>query len=200
MMREIDRMFGQRRTEPSDSSRRNPENKAITTISKAHNAALEKGEDHPSKTDIDRANMSPKDREESLTLELMESGRPANDARTLAQGIVHNQEGYLFNAAQVPGYLMFDVRSSNGVLSINLNTEHEIYDLINSVERDIQENADENNPAFQAAVAIRILLLCWAQMEDQTGSPGERMQIQNIANNWGRHVDRVIKQLRDRTQ
>ena len=199
MMREIDRMFGQRRAEPSDSGRRNPEHKAITTTSKAHSAALETGEDQPSKTDIDRSNMAPKEREESLTLELIESGRPADDARTLAQGIVQNQEGYLFNAAQVPGYLMFDVRSSNGVLNINLNTEHEIYDLINSVERDIQENADENDPAFQAAVAIRILLLCWAQMEDQTGSPGERMQIQNIASNWGRHVDRVIKQLRDRT-
>ena len=87
---------------------------------------------------------------------------------------------------------MFNVRSNQGVLHINLNTDHDIYDLIEHIEDEIDENADENDPAFQASVAIRLLLLSWARMEDQTEAREERIQIQNISNNWGRQSAKLL--------
>ena len=87
---------------------------------------------------------------------------------------------------------------NQGVLHINLNTDHPIYDLLKNVEGRLNENGDENDPAFQAIVAIRLLLSSWARMEDQTESKEERTRIQDISMNWGRQVDKVINQLRER--
>lgn len=198
MMAEIGLMFKQRRKTLTENGRRTPERKAVKTATDADREAVATGEEAPTKTDEDRERIPSKDREDGLTQQFVESGQSDQDARHLAKILIQEDLSYQFNPEQLDGYQMFRVRSNQGVLHINLNTDHAVYDLLQHVEDRIDENVDENHPAFQAIVAIRLLLSSWARMEDQTESKEERIRIQDIAMNWGRQVDKVINQLRER--
>ncbi len=201
MMREIGQMFARRRgADPSDGSKRrkNPETKAVETQTEADRDAVASGKENPTKTDEARAQIPPQERQEGLKKQFIETGHTEERAKQLAKLLVEQGISYQFNPAQLDGYLIFNVRSNQGVLHINLNTDHPIYDLLKHIEDSLPENSDENDPAFQSSVAIRLLLSSWARMEDQTELSAERRQIQDIANNWGRQVDKVFRQLRDR--
>ena len=125
-------------------------------------------------------------------------GQAPEDAQQLARWLIEEDLSYQFNSAQLDGFQMFNVRSNQAVLHINLNTDHPIYDLLKHIEGDLDDNVDESAPAFQASVAIRLLLSSWARMEDQTESRDDRARIQDIGMNWGRQVDKVINYLRER--
>ena len=116
----------------------------------------------------------------------------------MARELVTEDLSYKFTPAQLDGYQMFRVRSEYGILNIQLNTDHRIYDLIDQIEERIGPGVDEDDPAFEAIVALRLLLSSWARMEDQTESRDERTRIQDIAMNWGRQVDKVMSRLRER--
>lgn len=201
MMRQIRQMFAQRRQKPAPTSSgpTSPEDKATETATEADKEAVKAGKELPSPTDKDRSEMPAIERESGLVEQFVESGQTEEAARELAQKLVKEGLGYHFGPAQLDGYQMFSVRSSQGVLHINLNTEHPIYDLLSHIEGSLDEGSiDENDPVFQATVAIRLLLSAWARMEDQTAERNARMEIQNTAQTWGRHADKMINQLRDR--
>ncbi len=198
MMATIRQMFAQRRPQPHGPTTNNPEKKAAKTATEADRDAMESGKENPTKTDRDRDDIPPEDREAELTKQFMNAGQTAQDAKTLAKLLVQEGLSYQFNSMQLDGFQIFNVRSNQGVLHINLNTDHPIYDLLKHIEDDLPEDVDENNPAFQASVAIRLLLSSWARMEDQTESREQRAHIQDTAMNWGRQVDKAISQLRDR--
>ena len=198
MMREIRQMFAQRRDPPKKGGKRSPEKKAVKTATDADRGAIESGREQPTKTDRDRKQIPPEKREAGLTEQFVESGQAAQVAQQIARMLVQEDLSYQFNPAQLDGYQMFNVRSNQGVLHINLNTDHPIYDLLRHVEGRLAENGNESDPAFQAIVAIRLLLSSWARMEDQTESREERTRIQDIAMNWGRQADKFINQLRER--
>ena len=201
MMREIRQMFEQRRAVPEKggkNTRGNPASKAAKTATDADREAIKAGNEVPTQTDRDREQIPPKEREAGLTEQFVESGQAHSDAQQLAKRLVEEELSYQFSPAQLDGFQMFNVRRPYGILQINLNTDHPIYDLLRHIEDDLDENADESDPAFQASVAIRLLLSSWARMEDQTESRDERMHIQHIAANWGRQVDKVINHLRER--
>ena len=198
MMRQITQTFEQRRNPLKKDGRRTPENKAVETATEADRDAIAAGIETPTSTDIDRDQIPSEVREASLTDQFIGSGKSDKDARQIAKWLVEEDLSYQFNPAQLDGFQMFNVRSNQGVLHINLNTDHPIYDALKHIENDLDENVDENDPAFQAIVAIRLLLSSWARMEDQTESREERTRIQDISINWGRQVDKVIKQLRER--
>ena len=201
MMSEIRQMFAQRRVirdGDKQGSGRNPASKAAKTATDADREAIKAGNEVPTKTDRDREQIPPEEREAGLTSQFVESGQAYSDAQQLAKRLVEENLSYQFNSDQLDGYKMFNVRSNQAILHINLNTDHPIYDLLRHIEDDLDENVDESDPAFQASVAIRLLLSSWARMEDQTESRDERMHIQYIAENWGRQVDKVINHLRER--
>ena len=198
MMREIRQMFSQRRDIRNGGKRRNPERKAAKTATDADRDALAAGKETPTQTDIDRERIPTQEREARLTEQFVESGQSDHDAQQLAKLLVQEELSYQFNSDQLDGYLIFNVRSNQGILHINLNTDHPIYDLLKHIEDGLPEDVDESNPAFQASVAIRLLLSSWARMEDQTEAREDRIRIQDIASNWGRQVDKAISQLRDR--
>ena len=203
MMSQIRQMFNQKRTQRdggSSGSQRNPEQKAATTATEADRQAVAAGDEQPTKTDIDRDRISPEEREKGLTEQFVELGQAQEDAQQLARRLIQEDLSYQFNSSQLDGSLMFNVRSNQAVLHINLNTDHPIYDLLKHIEGELDDNVDEDNPAFQASVAIRLLLSSWARMEDQTESREERTRIQNIAINWGRQVEKVISYLRERSE
>ena len=198
MMREIQKMFTQRRSTTNTDGRRSPEKKAVKTATDADRDAIAIGVEQPTRTDKDRTEIPSEEREAGLTKQFIESGQSGQDAQQLARMLVQEDLSYQFNPAQLPGSLIFSVESKYGVLHINLNMDHPIYDLLRHVEGRLDENSDEADPAFQAIVAIRLLLSSWARMEDQTESKEERTRIQDIAWHWGRQVDKVINQLRER--
>ena len=201
MMSQIRQMFAQKRGSDSNGrqgSQRNPEHKAAKTATEADREAVAAGAEQPTKTDKDRDRIPPEEREEGLTEQFVELGQAPEDAQQLARRLIEEDLAYQFNSTQLDGFQMFNVRSNQAVLHINLNTDHPIYDLLKHIEGDLDDNVDESDPAFQASVAIRLLLSSWARMEDQTESRDERARIQDIAMNWGRQVDKVINYLRER--
>ena len=202
MMREISRMFNQRQPvePPRGTTRRNPASKAAKTATDADKDAIDAGIETPTETDQDRENIPPDVREEALTDQFIKLGQAAEDARVLAHRLIEEGLAYQFNHDQLDGFQMFNVRRNQGILHINLNTDHPIYRLLEHIEHDLDENVDESDPAYQASVAIRLLLSSWARMEDQTDSQDERMRIQDIAMTWGRQVDKVVRYLRERDE
>ena len=199
MMEKIRQMFAQKRKSVGTTDgKKTPEGKAVKTQTVADRDAIESGAEKKTRTDIDREEIATEERMAGLAEQFIASGQPEDEARELARVLVQGDLSYQFNPAQLDGYQIFNVRSNQGVLHINLNTDHPIYDLINHVEDRLSEESDENDPAFQAIVALRLLLSSWARMEDQTESREERTRIQDIAMNWGRQVDKVINQLRER--
>ncbi len=199
MMDQIRQMFAQKRkSDGTGGGKKTPEAEAVRTQTNADKEAIESGAEKKTPTDIDREEIGTQERMDGLTEQFMASGQPEGEARALARALVQDNLSYQFNPQQLDGYQMFNVRSNQGVLHINLNTDHPIYDLISHVEDQLSDEDDEDDPAFQAIVALRLLLSSWARMEDQTESRDERTRIQDIAMNWGRQVDKVINQLRER--
>ena len=197
MMQQIRQMFAQKR-KPPGGGKKTPEGKAVRTQTDADKEAIKAGAERKTRTDIDREQIPSEERQATLTGLFIESGQPEEEARELARVLVQEDISYQFNPAQLDGFQMFNVRSIQGVLHINLNTEHPIYDLLSHLEDRLSTEIDESDPAFQAIVALRLLLSSWARMEDQTESREERTRIQDIAMNWGRQVDKVINHLRER--
>ena len=175
-----------------------PAGTAVQTATDADREAVAAGEERPTETDLDRQRISPEIREAALTEQFKELGQADQDAQELARYLVEGELSYQFNSEQLDGYQLFRVRSNHGVLHINLNIDHPVYDFLRHIEDDLSATSKLDGPAFQAIVAIRLLLASWARMEDQTESRDQRMRIQDIAMNWGRHVDKHISQLRER--
>ena len=198
MMRDIRQMFAQKRTEETGDGPGNPERRAVKTATDADRDAIAGGMEQPTATDRERETKSPEERIQGLTRLYIDDGQTGDDAQQLARMLVDEDLSYQFKPLQLDGYQMFNVRSNQGVLHINLNTDHPVYDLLKYIENDLKEGASEDHPAFLASVAIRLLLSSWARMEDQTESREERTRIQDISMRWGRQVDKVISRLRER--
>ena len=199
MMDQIHQMYKQKRNSRTRSDgKKTPETKAADTATQADREAMKAGTEQPTHTDRDRENTPQEERVEGLTKQFEEQGQSRDEAAELARVLVEDDLSYQFNSIQLDGYQIFNVRSNQGILHINLNTDHPIYDLIQHIEDSIDENVDENDPAFQATVALRLLLSSWARMEDQTHNRDERIRLQDTAMDWGRQVDKVINQLRER--
>ena len=199
MMRAIRQMFAQRRPTPAPSPEQpTSEDTAVRTATDADREAIAAGVEQPTQTDRDRQHIPKDERREGLAEQFKSLGQAADDARELASRLVDEDLSYQFNSSQLDGYQMFNVRSNQGVLHINLNTDHPIYDLLKHLDRRLGGDAGAGDPVFLATVAMRLLLSSWARMEDQTESTLERRRIQDTAINWGRQVDKFISQLRDR--
>ena len=198
MMQQIRKMFAHKRNLPIGPQRRNPAKTATKTATDADRSAIEEGREQPTKTDKERERKSPDERISGLKKVYVNEGLTDSDAQLLAKELVDEELNYLFNPTQLDGYQMFSVRSIQGVLHINLNIDHPIYDLIKHIEGDLDKNAKENDPGFLGTVAIRLLLSSWARMEDQTESREERTRMQDINMRWGRQIDKVFAQLRER--
>ena len=96
-----------------------------------------------------------------------------SDAQQLAKRLVEENLSYQFNSDQLA-----DTRCSmcaRAILHINLNTDHPIYDLLTS--KMTLTKMSMRSDAFQASVAIRLLLSSWARMEDPKLSPADSISL-----------------------
>ena len=200
MMGEIRSMFARRREKPPGPGvPPTPEEVAVDTATAADREAVEAGEEPPSQTDLDRDAIPAEDRERGLAEQFRQDGHTQEDAQALAKRIVAEGTAYKFGSRQLDGSQMFSVRRSDGVLQIYLNTDHEIYDLLRHIEDKSLRKIERSDPLFQSIVTIRLLISAWARMEDQTDPQRDRARIQNTAIDWGRHVEKNLSYLRERT-
>lgn len=201
MMDTIKEMFSQRRNaiSPDDPDITPPPSRtAELTATVADREHIETGQEMPTQTDIDREKLPPEDRIRELASDFMEAGQAEEDAQKRAIRLVEEKGSYAFSSEQLDGHLMFNVRRRSGVLRINLNTDHQVYELLSHIEDKLDDEVDRDDPSYQATVLIRLLLSSWARMEDQTESRDDRTRIQEIAFNWGRQVDKVLRYLREK--
>ena len=201
MMREIRQMFARRRPSPSPAkpgARTTTEEAAVETATAADREAVEAGAEQPTQTDKERESIPPADRERDLAEQYVADGHTRENARAMAEHVVSGGSGYKFASTYLDGSQMFSVRSIQGVLHIYLNTEHAIYDLLRHIEDDAASDLEESDPLFESIVAIRLLLSAWARMEDQTDARADRMRIQNTAQDWGRHAEKMLSHMRER--
>ena len=197
MMNAIKGMFERKRSLGNIKGKETPTSKAVRTASQADTEALRTGKERPSQTDRDRQNIPRSEREAGLTEMFEDFGHTPQVAAQEARRLVQEGIFYQFNPLQLDGFQMFSVRSEQGVLQINLNTDHPIYDLLKHIEGNFEMDIQEEDPAFQASVAIRLLLSSWARMEDQKALKEEKMEIQELARDWGKQAYGVLKQLRE---
>ncbi len=134
MISRINNLFEQRRPDSRNGRRRTAARKAARTATIADRDAISAGTERPTKTDRDRANISAKDRIAGLAEQFKESGQTDQVAYSLARMLIREDLAYQFNSTQLDGFQMFNVRSNQGILHINLNTDHPIYDLLRHIE------------------------------------------------------------------
>ena len=103
-----------------------------------------------------------------------------------AREIVLNGTRYQFLPQELDGSQMFNVRRREGVLFVGLNMHHPLYEFVQYLEQ------HEEQPAHQAAAALRTLLLAWARTEDVTASEQMRTHIQDFAIRWGNQAAMML--------
>ena len=197
MMGEIDQRFEQRPeragTQSSDGKPATIDDTAIEALTNATRQGVETQEEPQTQTDIERDQLEEAERIQALTQDLVEGGQAKEVAEQIATNTVQRDHWYTITRSQVDGYRMFSVRSPGGILSVRLNINNNIYELINQIDREAEEN--ENEVARKATIVIRAMILSWARMEDGTEDKDRRMELQGLSERWGRAVHHVLSEL-----
>lgn len=115
---------------------------------------------------------------EALTEEFESEGLP--NAREKALSITRAGIKYLFQETEVPGAVIFDVKSKAGTIIININSRHpasqHLFELL-------ENSADKkDSPALKA---LKLLLSAWARLEDEAGDQ-TRQELEDIRSDWGK--------------
>ena len=197
LLRDIELMFTRRREQRREvdelgqpSYEPSPENEAAKLASDAVKDGLDEGRETPTATDKDHEEAEPVRQEQ---IEDYLAGQGFEDAGTIAAALVRNDFRFDFKSVNGRGFEMFTCDSRGGVLFVNLNINHQLYEFINFIEQ--EADANENPVVWKAAVGLRTLLLAWSRMEDQIESPERTQEVQSIATDWGRQASMVLRQL-----
>ena len=121
MMRQIQQMYNQKRSPRTrNDGKKTPETKAAATATDADREAIKAGTEQPTNTDRDRENTPQEERIDGLTKQFEEQGQSSDEAAELARSLVEGDLSYQFNSIQLDAYQIFNVRSNQGILHINL--------------------------------------------------------------------------------
>ena len=197
MLRDIEQLFRERRAlrkqmRAARTGALTPEAEAEERATRAHEQHLATGEPK-TRTDRDHDELSEGERKKGLTDFL--SGEGADDPQGTAVTILRSESRYKFLPRRLAGYQMFAVESVAGELIVSLNIDHPLHKFLTVLE---ERSEDLWDPLVrESAVAIRTLLLAWAQMEDGIEVLERRQDMQDIAVRWGREARDVLAQLAD---
>ena len=188
MAQEIKQMFANRRKgDDAGDSKSDPSDEAIGIATRALDDDIKRGLPR-TETDQQRMDMPTDEREAAISRDLSQNNVPNPEKR--ARDIVRNNFAYEFVDVSGYGSVMFTVEQGPGILYVKLNINHDLYNLLSFLKE-----KDDERSAHQAAVAIRVLLLAWARMEDLTHDAGQREDVQNVAIRWGRVAKDVLAQI-----
>ncbi|WP_333746270.1 hypothetical protein [Streptomyces sp. IBSBF 2950] len=84
-----------------------------------------------------------------------------------------------FIASKFPGPDMFEFEHLPGVTQVIINTHHPMGDAM--------ANAILNEGDSDASLALRLLILSWARMEDETPTSGRVRKLREVRMDWGRY-------------
>jgi hypothetical protein len=129
----------------------------------------------------DQGEKLPQDqRAQELEKELIAEGVSEQQAKEIAVAYVRSNLKFLFQEAEIPGPVIFDVKSKAGTIIININTRHPAREHLFELLR--QENTETETPALKA---LKLLLSAWARLEDEAGDQ-RRQQLEDTRQDWGR--------------
>jgi hypothetical protein len=134
------------------------------------------------KGESDRSEKLPvAEREKQLQEVLVSEGVPEPVAKQIAVEYVRSNVKFLFQEAEIPSPVMFDVKSKAGTLIVLINTKHpareHFFDLLK------QEGAETDTPAQKA---LKLLLSAWARLEDESAGTGRKQILEDARQDWGR--------------
>lgn len=84
-----------------------------------------------------------------------------------------------FIASKFPGPDMFEFEHFPGMTQVIINTHHPMGDAM--------ANAILNEGDSDASLALRLLILSWARMEDEAPSSGRGRKLREVRMDWGRY-------------
>ncbi|QRV25847.1 hypothetical protein I6J39_34945 (plasmid) [Streptomyces californicus] len=84
-----------------------------------------------------------------------------------------------FIASRFPGPDMFELEHLPGMMQVIINTHHPMGD---AMAKAILSEGDSD-----ASLALRLLILSWARMEDETPSSGRGKSPREVRKEWGRY-------------
>ena len=197
MMSEIQRRFEQRparvnTVEPTDEPM-TIENTATALVTNATKESITNEDEPRTATDRQREEMPQDERVDVLANSLVQDGYTQEQAQEKALATIERDHWYTITPSLLDGYRIFSVRGEGGVLNVRLNINNHIYELINEVDNEAENN--ENPVARNAAIAIRALILSWARMEDGTENIERKMDLQEMSERWGKVVHRILANL-----
>lgn len=144
----------------------------------------------------------PKDKHEKAQIEqeflqeLLDQGVPETEAKQLSARIVERGLAYTIASRPGLGSPFFNVRTIKGVKLIELNTDHPAYAYFKSSMDEVTSDDAEILGARlkNARVATMLLLEAWGQLESRE-TDTELRRLQTIREDWGRLLERFIRQL-----
>ena len=146
-------------------------------------------------TDRDHEELDADTRREEVKEHLVREGIPEDDALARAEEAVKADKWFEFVPTQLSGYQVYSVTRKGGMLHVNLNLNHPIYEFLNIIERQAAADTEGNEVARKAAVSIETMLLAWARMEDGMENESARMDFQDTCLRWGRIMADMLKRM-----
>ena len=197
LRQDLRRMLDERPERPSSGNNgpMTPQESALIMSSQATQDGIESGDLKPTPSDRAIEESSDEERTEELTAHFVREGVEQEQARELAIRLIRQKLRYNFEHNVLPGFQMFNVVNSAGILNVQLNINHAIYDFIRVIEDEALQTGNET--LRSAAVGIEVLLLAWARMEDEIEIDDKRMEFQETGMKWGKMVHQVLKNLSD---
>jgi len=126
----------------------------------------------------------------AITQELVEEeGLSEAEALDLAQDAIESHTKYIFTRFEGEGSSFFSVKQKAGEILIKVNTHHPAYENLIEVLDDVPEEgeptSDLRERLLRARRGIKLLLMAWARLEDETLNANERRRLQDARNSWG---------------
>lgn len=119
-------------------------------------------------------------RKDELTQQLVEQGMPEQEAKQIAVEAVTRHIKIIFQEADIPGAVIFDVKSKAGTIIVLVNSRHpaskDLFELLR------ESGSEADTPALRA---LKLLLSAWGRLEDEAGDQ-RRQQLEDIRADWGR--------------
>lgn len=186
MRREIDEMFkrqksAQMRDEPT-SPFKEAEQRGSQIVAEEVRVGGPRTE-----TDRQRAEMTAAEKEAELSAFFEKKG--VVDPEASAREAVEQDVFFRFEPENLPGYYMFNVVRSGGVLIVQLNINHALYRYLQFLE-----DQEGDQAAHDHAVALLTLVQGWARMEDEIDRDDERQHVQHTASEWGREATKFLSE------
>lgn len=197
MMRELGKMFSQlpRKSSPNGSVTESIEKESEAVATDVVKGLLQTGAIPKTPTDRDHEELDEYTRREEVKEHLVREGIPEDDAIARAEEAVKADKWFEFVPTQLSGYQVYSVTRKGGMLHVNLNINHPIYEFLNIIERQAEADTEGNEVARKAAVSIRAMLLAWARMEDEIEVEDARMEFQDTCAKWGRMMANVLNRM-----